>query len=82
MVEVHKVTICVVNHDQVSERDMRVMFEQMRYLFNNVVSVETKEVDWDDDHPLNYDKTLADEFRKMFREAYTVPKLIRKELAE
>ena len=70
--KVFKVTLCVVDFDEVGADGIKAILENTRYPNHcldgmTVVEHEVREVDvvWTDDHPLNYhDKGEA--FRKLF----------------
>ncbi len=68
--KVYKVTLMVVDHGDIGEKELRSVIESTRYpnrcITPSVFDVQTKEVDWDDDHPLNDARTSRDEFRRMF----------------
>lgn len=55
--KVHKVTLIVVDHDDLGGAQVGSVLELASYPNNcvspSVVRVETKEVEWSDDHPLN-----------------------------
>lgn len=50
---VYKVTLLVIDHEHMGKNETRVLLENMRYLFSSVLKIETAEVPWTDDHPLN-----------------------------
>lgn len=56
-VKVHRVTLLVVDHDNIGEAELRVVIENQRYpnrcIAPSVLQVETREVEWSDEHPLN-----------------------------
>jgi hypothetical protein len=58
--KVHKVTILIVDHDRVSDLpgdELKHIIENARYpnrcISPSVMAIETREVEWDDAHPLN-----------------------------
>lgn len=51
--KVYKMTVLVIDHEDMGEEETREAIENARYLFANVLDVQTAEVDWHDDHPLN-----------------------------
>ena len=50
---VYKMTLLVIDHDRMGEEETREVIEHHRYLFASVMDVQTAEVEWSDDHPLN-----------------------------
>lgn len=70
-VQVHKVVLLVVDHDEVGAEEVGEVLEHNRYpnhcMAPSVMHVETREVDWSDDHPLNAGgDTLRGEFGRLF----------------
>jgi len=63
---VHKITLMVVDHENLKADDIVDLLESCRWVYPRVTSIETAEVDWRDDHPLNRretrDATLAEIF--------------------
>ena len=68
--EVHRVVLYVVDHDQVGAAGVREVLEHARYpnycISPHTVSVETRAVEWADDHPLNMRSTSAAAFAELF----------------
>jgi hypothetical protein len=57
---VYKVVLSIVDHDNMSEEDVR-------YLYPNVISLESSEIEeWDDEHPLNKKDTYEKTFEELF----------------
>jgi hypothetical protein len=56
-VKVYKVTLLVVDHDRLGEEELRGVIERTKYpnrcISPSVMGVQTREVEWSDDHPLN-----------------------------
>lgn len=55
--KVHRIVICVVDHDGLGADEVKVVLENANYpndcIRPRIASIETREVDWSDDHPLN-----------------------------
>ena len=55
--KIHKVTLLVVDSDDIGAEDIKEVIENQKYpnycISPSVVTIETEEVDWHDDHPLN-----------------------------
>ena len=63
--KVYKMTVLVIDHDDMGEEETREVIEHHRHLFASVMDVQTTEVEWDDDHPLNTGKR-AQAFAELF----------------
>lgn len=67
---VHRVTLLIVDHDDVGEDEIADIIENVRYpnrcINPQVVTVETREVQWTDAHPLNADATRDEAFAELF----------------
>ena len=66
-VKVMKVELMALDTGDGSNEDMKQRIECLSDLYPTVVSIESVEVDWDDDHPLNKEETFKDAYCKMFR---------------
>jgi len=68
--KVHKVELLIINTDNVTEESIITVIENARYpnhcISPSVKHIETREVDWDDDHPLNKSETCEEAYRKLF----------------
>jgi len=68
--KVYKVTVCVVDHDKLGPDGVKEGMECARYsnhcMQPRVMDVETREIEWSDDHPLNIYATEAEEFKRLF----------------
>lgn len=56
--QVHKITLLVIDHDDVGAKELGNILARARYpnhcMSPRVIETETAEVDWTDEHPLNY----------------------------
>lgn len=70
--KVVKVELLIVNFDELSEEEIKCVLENARYpnhcIGPSVMAMETKEVDWNDDHPLNMKKTKEEEYNRLFNQ--------------
>jgi hypothetical protein len=68
--KIHKITVLVVDHDNLGAADVKTELECAIYpndcLHPRVIEIDTREVEWSDDHPLNSGNTLRAEFRRLF----------------
>jgi hypothetical protein len=70
-VEILKVSVMVVNHDGLSKEELAGVIEHTHYpndaISPRVSRIDSREVEWTDDHPLNHKKLWKQAFRKLFR---------------
>lgn len=69
--KVHKVTICIVDHDQIGADGIAEVIENESWpnhcINPQVVDVETVDIgEWNDNHPLNNNRTFESTFNKLF----------------
>lgn len=73
MTKVHRVTLLIVDHDDLGIEDVRDVIENARYpnrcIAPRVMASETREVEWSDEHPLNRASTEAPAFAELFGKA-------------
>jgi len=71
MVDVHKVTLLIVDHDGVGAKEVSDLIEMQSYsnhcISPSVVDIQTRQIEWSDDHPLNCAGSEI-EFKRMFTE--------------
>jgi hypothetical protein len=69
-IEVHRVVLYVVDHDQLGSSEVIDVLENARYpnrcMSPDVASIETVSVEWSDDHPLNRSDTKDEALAKLF----------------
>jgi hypothetical protein len=70
--KVHKVTLLVVDHDELGAEDVTREIESVRYpnhcISPDVMAIETREIDWTDEHPLNFTSKQRAAFDELFPE--------------
>lgn len=70
LTKIYRVTLLIVDHDGIGEGNLKDILENARYpnrcISPDVMKIETREVDWNDEHPLNYQHTQAEEFERLF----------------
>ena len=68
--QVHKVELLIVDTDDVGEAAIRELLKNARYpnhcLDPQVMAFLTREVEWDDDHPLTNLDTRGEAYRLLF----------------
>lgn len=76
--QVHKLTVMIVDHDHCGAVEVQDVLENARYpnrcIDPAVLKMETVEVLWTDDHPLNHHATQKAEFERLF---VTPPPMVR-----
>ena len=69
---VYKVEIMVIDFDQLGEGELKNVIENTRYpnrcIRPEVKSIQTRVVEWSDDHPLNSISQSDAEYRRIFAE--------------
>jgi hypothetical protein len=66
--KVYKVVLSFVDHEDMSEESIIHLLENVRYLYPNIISLESRGIEeWDDDHPLNKKDTHIQEFERLFK---------------
>jgi len=67
--KVYKIELLVIDHDALGPEEVRVELENTNYpndcIRPRIASVEVREIEWSDDHPLNKAGWIST-FRKMF----------------
>ncbi len=71
MTRVHKIILLVVDFDDLGADGVTQVLESTKYpnhcIHPDVMSIETREVEWDDDHPLNKRDTHESAVEELFR---------------
>lgn len=62
---IHRIILKVVDTEQYGAKEITTMLGNTRYIFPEVISIETKQVDWDDTHPMNKEQ-LLEQFNEAF----------------
>jgi hypothetical protein len=69
--KIYKVTLSVVDFDQIGVDGITTALENTKYpnwcISPSVISMEEREVDWHDNHPLNMTKTSRQAFQDLFK---------------
>lgn len=71
---VHRITLYVVDHDQLGAESVRHELENARFandcISPSVLSIETRDCgEWSDQHPLNFTSTAPAEIERLFSDA-------------
>lgn len=72
--KVHRVTLCVIDFDELGADGVASVIENTRYpnhcIYPEVRAIETRDIgEWSDGHPLNQRDTGAAEFTRLFSDA-------------
>lgn len=69
--KIHKLVVLVIDFDGLGAEGVRDEMTSIRYpndcIAPGVVSIETREVEWSDDHPLNKRDTWKQAFEELFK---------------
>ena len=63
---IYKVELLVVDTEEMGEEQIRCEFENMRFINAEVKKIESRKVEWTDEHPLNKSETCEEAYRKLF----------------
>ena len=70
--KVYKLEILVIDHDGIGHDEVRSVLENQRYpnhcIYPEVKSIDIREIEWRDDHPLNRTATADAAYRELFAE--------------
>ena len=68
--KVYRLTVLVVDHDDIGAQEVKDVLENARYpnrcMSPEVLEIETREVEWTDEHPLNYRASRDAAARELF----------------
>lgn len=68
--KVYKIELLVIDFDELGEDEVRDAIENTNYpndcIAPKVKAIETRQIDWRDDHPLNLRATADAEYRRLF----------------
>lgn len=70
--KVFKVELMITDHDKVGEDGIISMLENTKFanwsISPTVMAIESREIEWTDDHPLNKFPTMKAAFEELFAE--------------
>lgn len=70
MTRIYKVTLSIVDHGNLGEDGIRDAIEYTRYpnycINPKVICAEFRDVEWEDNHPMNHSANHVEEFKKLF----------------
>lgn len=70
MTNVYKVTLLIVDHDNIGADEIKHHIENTKYpnwcMSPRVMASESRPVEWEDSHPLNFRDSQQPEFERMF----------------
>lgn len=70
MLQVHRVTLLIIDHDEVGPDGVKDLLEKAKYpnycIAPTVVDMASKWIEWDDSHPLNQKNAWRKEFNRLF----------------
>lgn len=75
--KVHRIVLLVVDTDDIGDNDVRAVLENTHYpnrcISPQVMKIDTREVEWSDEHPLNKRDTQRKAFNDLFGHDVTLP---------
>jgi len=76
VIQVHKVEVLIIDHDNVGPEGLKVLLENTHYpnraIAPNVMGCVTREVEWSDSHPLNSRQHQAAAYQELFKDSEKV----------
>ena len=66
LTKVYKIELMVIDTEGTSEADIRVMLENTKYVYPSVMSIDSREIDYTDEHLLNNCYASKAEFHRLF----------------
>jgi hypothetical protein len=79
MIDVIKIELLIVNHDGLSATEIAETLENEKYpnycISPKVMSIETREVEWSEDHPLNKRETFVQTYKELFKKEPSEPSM-------
>jgi len=64
--QAHKIELLVLDFEDSGIKDIIHELERTRYFTSEVMSVQTRDIVWSDNHPLNDPKTSQAAYQKLF----------------
>jgi len=65
----YKVELFVLDLENcINEDDVKYFLENVKYLYSVVKSIQSREIDWDDAHPINRKDTHDQAYKDLFGE--------------
>jgi hypothetical protein len=75
--KVHAITLLIVDHDDLGAGEIRTVLENQSYpndcIRPRVMRIDTREVEWTDQHPLNSTRTQRSAFEELFADPKEKP---------
>lgn len=69
--KVYKVVLCHVDHDGIGPDDFRTLLQEANLgnhvTAGTVLSIEERDVEWSDEHPINQRNTMVKAFEELFK---------------
>ena len=69
-VKVYKIELCVIDFEALGESETKEIIESQKYpnycIAPRVKAIESREVEWSDEHPLNKKATADQEYHRLF----------------
>lgn len=68
--KIYKLTVQVIDFDEIGAEEIKDVLENANYpndcINPKIISIDDREIEWTDDHPLNKKATALEEFNRLF----------------
>lgn len=64
--KIYKVEVAVFDNEGLEDNDIRELLENNKWVNVNIIKMQSKEVNWTDDHPLNKPETFEKAWKELF----------------
>jgi hypothetical protein len=65
--KVYKIELLVIDHENMGEDLIREELELCPYVYPSIMHLDSQDVDWTDEHPLNSHHDCSAEYEKLFK---------------
>lgn len=67
---VYKIKLYVIDSDDIGKKEVKHLLEETRYpnhcMNPTIYNIQTRVINWTNDHPLNYNDTYKEAYEKLF----------------
>lgn len=64
----YKIELLILDWEKRSEDDIKHMIKNVKYLYPTIISIESRDIDFDDNHPLNKSGDIFNEaYQALFK---------------
>lgn len=69
MHRVYKIELMVIDHENLGDEGIKAALENTKYVFASVMGMDSRPIEWTDEHPLNNRRTSKAALEEMFAES-------------